>query len=278
MRRTGSHPYADRAHRGLLRYGAGGRRAAQRTRAGRAGRERRCPARRWLRWPPTLERASAPRLHSLWWNGNPARTNVILGPLLASLDGSGGGLRGRGRRAGVLPARGVRAGEPAAVRASGRRRSPAGCRTARACVEFHAGCGAIGLGLLPRVARLAFNEVAPAGLEGLALGLAARPTAERARAEVLPGPAADHADAVRDADVVIVDPPRRGLDDALLAGAAATHPPRATDRRQLQPGRVPARGAYAARSAGGCASTPSSPTRSSRTPRTSRPSPASRAA
>ena len=59
-------------------------------------------------------------------------------------------------------------------------------------LEFHAGCGAIGLGLLPR-SRIAFNEVAPAALEGLALGLAARPADERARTTVLPGPAADHA-------------------------------------------------------------------------------------
>src|SRR4029453_4683495 len=60
-------------------------------------------------------------------------------------------------------------------------------------VECHAGCGAIGLGLLPRVARLVVNEVAAAGLEGLALGLAARPAAERARATVLPGPPGEHA-------------------------------------------------------------------------------------
>src|SRR4029453_10640804 len=41
-------------------------------------------------------------------------------------------------------------------------------------------CGAIGLGLLPRVARLLVNEVAPAGLQGLALGLAAPPAARAA--------------------------------------------------------------------------------------------------
>ena len=93
-------------------------------------------------------------------------------------------------------------------------------------LEFHAGCGAVGLGLLPRVARAAFNEVAPAALDGLAMGLAGRSDAERARAVVLPGEAADHAAAVRDADVVIVDPPRRGLDDALLAALVADPPAR----------------------------------------------------
>jgi tRNA/tmRNA/rRNA uracil-C5-methylase (TrmA/RlmC/RlmD family) len=41
---------------------------------------------------------------------------------------------------------------------------------------------------------------------------------------VLSGPASDHVERVRDADVVIVDPPRRGLDDALLR-ALCEHPP-----------------------------------------------------
>src|SRR5262249_37471500 len=45
-------------------------------------------------------------------------------------------------------------------------------------LEFHAGCGAVGLGLLSRVERVVFNEIAPPALEGLALGLAARPEEE----------------------------------------------------------------------------------------------------
>src|SRR4029453_320196 len=53
-------------------------------------------------------------------------------------------------------------------------------------------CGALGLGLLPRVARLLVNEVAPAGLQGLALGLAPRPDAEGAPAAGLPGPPGRH--------------------------------------------------------------------------------------
>jgi 23S rRNA (uracil1939-C5)-methyltransferase len=92
-------------------------------------------------------------------------------------------------------------------------------------LEFHAGCGALGLGRLGRVAHMAFNEVAPPALEGLAMGLGARPAAERERTTVLPGAAADHVAAVPTADVVIVDPPRRGLDDALLAALVPIHPP-----------------------------------------------------
>jgi 23S rRNA (uracil1939-C5)-methyltransferase len=93
-------------------------------------------------------------------------------------------------------------------------------------LELHAGCGAVGLGLLGRVAHLAFNEVAPPALDGLAMGLGARPAAERERTTLLPGAAADHFAAVRTADVVIVDPPRRGLDDALLAALVADPPAR----------------------------------------------------
>src|SRR5262249_60242816 len=63
-------------------------------------------------------------------------------------------------------------------------------------LEFHAGCGAVGLGLLSRVERVVFNEIAPPALEGLAFGLAARPEEERSRAVVLAGPAADHGTAV----------------------------------------------------------------------------------
>jgi 23S rRNA (uracil1939-C5)-methyltransferase len=43
---------------------------------------------------------------------------------------------------------------------------------------------------------------------------------------VLPGEAGGHADAARDADVVIADPPRKGLEPALLAALAAAPPPR----------------------------------------------------
>ena len=60
---------------------------------------------------------------------------------------------------------------------------------ARRVLELYAGCGPIGLGLLARSREVVFNEVSPAGLHGLALGLAARPESERARARVVPGEA-----------------------------------------------------------------------------------------
>lgn len=88
-------------------------------------------------------------------------------------------------------------------------------------VELYAGTGAIGLSLLPRVARVDFNEIAPGSLRGLAMGIEAQPAAARARTRVHPGPAAAHASLAPGAQVAIADPPRRGLDAALLMALCA---------------------------------------------------------
>jgi tRNA/tmRNA/rRNA uracil-C5-methylase (TrmA/RlmC/RlmD family) len=78
--------------------------------------------------------------------------------------------------------------------------------------EFYAGVGAIGLSLLPRVREIRMNEVSPHSLHGMALGIAALDAADRARVEVVPGMAGEAIAAASGADVVIADPPRRGLD------------------------------------------------------------------
>jgi tRNA/tmRNA/rRNA uracil-C5-methylase (TrmA/RlmC/RlmD family) len=99
---------------------------------------------------------------------------------------------------------------------------PDGARVA----ELFAGCGALGLGLLPRAGAVVFNESSEASLEGLALGLAARTAAERARAVVLPGRAEDRLEALDGAEVVILDPPRKGLDPKLVDALRAERPGR----------------------------------------------------
>jgi tRNA/tmRNA/rRNA uracil-C5-methylase (TrmA/RlmC/RlmD family) len=91
-------------------------------------------------------------------------------------------------------------------------------------VELYAGTGAIGLSLLPRVARVDFNEIAPGSLRGLQMGIDALPGALRARAHVHPGSAAAYASLAPGAQVAIADPPRRGLDSATLL-ALCTRPP-----------------------------------------------------
>jgi len=224
LRRTGVSPYADRAHRGMLRYlqVVVERRSASAQVVLVANDESPDALEPVAR---EIERALGARLHSLWWNGNPARTNTILGP---AWHRWAGGEAVREELGGVQvffpPGAFGQSNLPLfeEIVSQVARWVPDGARV----LEFHAGCGAIGLGLLSRVERVVFNEIAPPALEGLALGLAARPEAERSRAVVLAGPAADHATPVRDADVVIVDPPRRGLDEAVLASVAATPPGR----------------------------------------------------
>jgi tRNA/tmRNA/rRNA uracil-C5-methylase (TrmA/RlmC/RlmD family) len=91
--------------------------------------------------------------------------------------------------------------------------------------EYYAGCGPIGLGLLCRAARVVFVESAPDAVRGLAMGIAARPEIEQLRAAVVAGSAGEALEARDGAQVVIVDPPRRGLDAQLAARLAADPPP-----------------------------------------------------
>ncbi len=92
-------------------------------------------------------------------------------------------------------------------------------------VELYAGVGAIGLSLLRRVGRVRFNEVAEGSLAGLRAGVARLPEEDGARVEVHAGTAGDHAALARNAECLIVDPPRKGLEPSLLA-ALCEAPPR----------------------------------------------------
>jgi 23S rRNA (uracil1939-C5)-methyltransferase len=103
-----------------------------------------------------------------------------------------------------------------------REQVPAGARVA----EFYAGVGAIGLSVLSRAGHVRMNEVSPPSLQGLALGLDALEPAEREKVEVIAGSAGTMVTAALDADVVIVDPPRRGLDRELVEQLLADPPER----------------------------------------------------
>ena len=92
--------------------------------------------------------------------------------------------------------------------------------------EFYAGVGAIGLSVLPRVSHLRMNEMSPQSLQGLALGLDALEPVEREKIEVIAGSAGEMAPAALDAEVVIADPPRKGLDRELLDHLVADPPQR----------------------------------------------------
>jgi tRNA/tmRNA/rRNA uracil-C5-methylase (TrmA/RlmC/RlmD family) len=70
------------------------------------------------------------------------------------------------------------------------------------------------------------NEVSPQSLHGLELGLAELDCATRAKTSVVPGPAGAALVAAAGAEVVIADPPRKGLDPELTDYLAAAAPGR----------------------------------------------------
>ena len=164
-------------------------------------------------------------LHSLFWNGNPERTNVILGPLWERLVGPEA-VRERIGGADVFfpPGAFGQANLALADRIVERIHAwiPDGARV----VELYAGCGPIGLGLLARSRSLAFVESGEAAVRGLRMGLSERPAEERARALVLSGEAADAAGLLPEAEVVIADPPRSGIDGAALDALCSAPPER----------------------------------------------------
>ena len=172
-----------------------------------------------------LRKALGPALHSLHWNGNPERTNVILGPHWQRLFGPEATRETIGG-AGVFfpPGAFGQANLDAADRIVARIHS--WVSSGQRIVELYAGCGPIGLGLLARSAGVTFVESAPASVRGLALGLAERPEAERARAKSVAADAGSVPELLRGADLVIADPPRSGIDAAALDALAAS-PPRA---------------------------------------------------
>lgn len=223
VRRTGTPPYADGPHRGLLRYvQVVVERASDAAQVVLVANDVEPRALEPL--AGALAATLGARLHSLWWNGNPERTNVILGGRWHRWSGPEAVCETiGGARVFYPPGAFGQANLPLADRLVAQVHAwvPDGARI----VELHAGVGAIGLGLVGRAAHATFNEVSADGLAGLALGVGALAHTLRARTRVLPGSATDHLAALDDADVVICDPPRRGLEPALLARLVA-EPPR----------------------------------------------------
>jgi 23S rRNA (uracil1939-C5)-methyltransferase len=162
-------------------------------------------------------------LHSLWFNANCERSNTILGPEFQNWCGPESVVERFGDAAVHYP--------PGAFGQSNleiaekiiehvRAEIPHGARV----TEFYAGVGAIGLTMLARASEIRINEVSPHSLQGLELGLAELDPADRARISIVPGPAGDARLAASGAQVVIADPPRKGL-DAELTSYLSEHPP-----------------------------------------------------
>jgi tRNA/tmRNA/rRNA uracil-C5-methylase (TrmA/RlmC/RlmD family) len=160
-------------------------------------------------------------LHSLWWNTNADRGNAILGENWTRLSGPEAVVEEiAGAQVFFPPGAFGQSHLPLAeeIALSIHSAVPEGARVA----EFYAGCGPVGLGLTQRAAEVRFNEINPHGLRGLELGLAAlsqpgdSQAPARSTTQVHTGCAGDNAAMASDCDVVLVDPPRKGLDPALL--------------------------------------------------------------
>jgi len=219
LRASGLAPYVERSGRGLIRY----LQVAVQRASGRVQLVVVCNSASSEALQPlasALSVALGETLASLWWNGNPTRGNAILGPHWKLLAGQAMLAESIADTPvffppGAFAQSNLDLAEQLVARA--REQVPSGASV----LECYAGTGAIGLGLLARCARVVFNELDPAGLAGLEAGLAAQPEALRARAHVLPGAAGQQLEALTAADVVIVDPPRKGLDPALLDALCA---------------------------------------------------------
>ncbi len=163
------------------------------------------------------------KLHSLWFNGNSTGGNTILGPTFHKWCGRDSVVERFGGAAVHYP--------PGAFGQSNleiaeqiidhvRQRIPPGATV----MEFYAGVGAVGLSVLRKVGHIAMNELSPQSLHGLAMGVAELDAVEKSRLTLVPGEAGTVASRAAQAQVVIADPPRKGL-DAALTEYLREHPP-----------------------------------------------------
>jgi 23S rRNA (uracil1939-C5)-methyltransferase len=222
IRETGIVPYADGPHRGALRYlQLVVERETGHVQVVLVGNGASPEVLGDL--PAAVERQLGDALQGLFFNGQPERSNAILGPHWVHLAGAPVLSEQIGGVEAFFPPGAFGQGNLGLFeRAVSRIHElvPVGATVA----ECHAGVGAIGLGLLGRSNAVRFNERSPHGLAGLELGIASRPAAERAKATVFAGAAGERLDVIDGADVVLVDPPRRGL-EAALCDALASSPP-----------------------------------------------------
>jgi 23S rRNA (uracil1939-C5)-methyltransferase len=164
-------------------------------------------------------------LHSLWFNANLERSNSILGPDFQNWSGPESVVEHFGEAAVHYP--------PGAFGQNNldiaqsiiehvRAQIPQGARV----TEFYAGVGAIGLSVLSRAGEILMNEIGAHSLRGLQLGLAQLDSATRAKISVAPGSAGAACLAASGSQVVIADPPRKGLDPELVEYLSAQPPER----------------------------------------------------
>jgi tRNA/tmRNA/rRNA uracil-C5-methylase (TrmA/RlmC/RlmD family) len=153
-------------------------------------------------------------LHSLWFNANQEHSNTILGPHFQRCCGPVSVVEHFGGAAvhyppGAFGQNNLEIAQRMIEHVSAE--IPQGATVA----EFYAGVGAIGLSVVARASEIRMNEVNPHALHGLELGLDELDPSDRAKIAVIRGPAGAAHQTAYGAQVVIADPPRKGLDPEL---------------------------------------------------------------
>jgi 23S rRNA (uracil1939-C5)-methyltransferase len=164
-------------------------------------------------------------LHSLFWNGNREAGNAILGADWACVCGPPWVVDGMGGVDVFYPPTAFGQSNPALAErlvAQVHDWVPPDAIVA----EYYAGTGAIGLGLVARSREVRFNERSDGSIVGLRQGLLSLGGDAARRTQVSASAAGDAVHWLRDADVVIADPPRKGLDARLRAALAERAPDR----------------------------------------------------
>jgi 23S rRNA (uracil1939-C5)-methyltransferase len=226
IRATGLAPWHESAPRGLLRYAqfTATRDAADETERLQivlvvhdSGVELLRPL------AADLEERLGDRLQGLFGNPNPTRGNRILGEEFVRLAGAEDFAEDFGASRVHVP--------PGAFFQSNAdlfgeivTRIQAWIPDGRRVLELYGGVGTIGLGLAARSRELVIEEIAPDSLRGLERGRAALSEELRGRVIIDARPAAAAVGRIADAEVVIADPPRKGLDPEVRAALRA-HPP-----------------------------------------------------
>jgi tRNA/tmRNA/rRNA uracil-C5-methylase (TrmA/RlmC/RlmD family) len=173
----------------------------------------------------SLQGALGDALHGLWWNGNPERTNTIIGPHFEHVAGRQY-VVDRSDEAQLFYPPGAFGQSHLVLAMQLAAHARAFARPGDRVSEFYAGVGAIGLGLAKSATTLHLNELGSGSVQGLKLGIEALPAEQRAKVHALSGPASAFTERIASSDYVIADPPRKGLDAAVLSALTSAPPAR----------------------------------------------------
>jgi tRNA/tmRNA/rRNA uracil-C5-methylase (TrmA/RlmC/RlmD family) len=224
IRATGIEPYADKPHRGQLRYvQIVVERSTQRVQVVLVGNGEGPEILGDL--PEVFAERLGDRLQGLFFNAQPLRSNAVLGPRMLKLRGEDA-VREEINGTTVFFPPGAFGQNHLPLFEQAVRRIAQLVPENGSIAEYYCGVGSIGLPLIGRARSIVFNERSPDGIRGLELGLAALPESLRPRASVRVGAAGEQLEALTGADLVLVDPPRKGLDVPLREALIDTPPKR----------------------------------------------------